>query len=1071
MSLISAVTPTEAPQAGVKRSITGRPTGLGTNLPAFRGKPVRADGPIKAPKLSQGNRQNEGTNVAIPYNRVCPLEFLSGWTGRLSPGDVAFVMKYPPGFLSKQTLGNNGTNGTATMSRVIGLDGVNRLLHGSGGDGWVAGDNVFVDRTVGDRTSPLKVLTVGADERMGGFKLSLLDAIRLDGVVKSNDEPYSFTSNGSRDAVVFNNVIQGPTVVNNGYLLYDPKPNPGLQIDGPGQPQSHGATLLRTVEAHPRGSIEGGYHIGGRDGGGVPGRVGSPWTGKGNYDYVASFTGTYTTYPAQMFDRNPQPMNSLFLGLRAYAMSPEAKLEIKNPDGSKLFKDATEAAAATCYFFQIMPFSSRKAWLCQHVQDELTKVRDLLLNDGQPIDPTGGNPIDVELRNVNSKPANAGASEDARRRLAASNVANAASVAKRNAIDVAIASKLDKINCTLVNHSKGEKKSRFDDDVFDAVRSEDLANMVGAWHLGRVMDVKAMRHTAYEGGPQDTGFALTVDVQIAWRNALMLSGGSRRPVPWDAETNATATDAEVSRMFLNFVSAEGFTGYKAFGYTGNESRAAELRREQAAGQAKDPTNYDTTERGAEVLRQLAEIKRTNDAKDQRAVDVFNAQNPAMRTLFGPLFASSITPRVLHLQQNAWVKLIPLRWPVLDALWFQMLTLAANLKGGLGSSVRPSNSGRADLDKGSTNLFLPPGDAADAQDTLTAQIHVQAAAAVLAAAFFDPALADAADAVRTLLKQAGLAPRNAPTGAQPKDEKEEYKRLLGRVFQKTVVGANQPDPSVLNRYAWFLILSGFRFPASDPHKRERWYLEGPTLYPTLEGLEDGPGAETQLTEENVASHHAAFVAAHPQPVGALSAAAAAWTQQAPLMSVAAEAARDAAPAPDPVAVTYDEDDLMDFEDDPPAPAAAPRAPVAAAAAAAAPVATDAAVGGAPVVAAAAAAAAARAAAPARGARKPSPARAARGGASSAAAAAAATAAAASSSAAAAPLAAAPARPRQRQAPGASTSTVASVFDSIFGANEETIAQAGAGDPVSSPTPSSGSEHGGAAPGPKTFRRPR
>ena len=88
-------------------------------------------------------------------------------------------------------------------------------------------------------------------------------------------------------------------MVNNGYLLYDPKPNPGLNVQGAGQPQSHGATLLRTVEAYPRGSIEGGYHIGGRDGGGVPGRVGSPWTGKGNYDYVASFTGTYTTYPAQ----------------------------------------------------------------------------------------------------------------------------------------------------------------------------------------------------------------------------------------------------------------------------------------------------------------------------------------------------------------------------------------------------------------------------------------------------------------------------------------------------------------------------------------------------------------------------------------------------------------------------------------------------------------------------------------------------------------------------------------------------------------------------------------------------
>ena len=211
MSLISAVTPTEAPQAGVKRSITGRPTGLGTNLPAFRGKPITADGPVKAPKLSQGNRNNEGTNVAIPYNRVCPLEFLSGWTGRLSPGDVAFIMKYPPGFLSKQVLGNNGTNGTATMSRVIGLDGVNRLLHGSGNpDGWVAGDNVFVDKKIYSRSSPLKVLQVDANGRMGGFQPRCSTRFAWTAWSSPTTSRYSFTSNGSRDAVIFNNVIQGP---------------------------------------------------------------------------------------------------------------------------------------------------------------------------------------------------------------------------------------------------------------------------------------------------------------------------------------------------------------------------------------------------------------------------------------------------------------------------------------------------------------------------------------------------------------------------------------------------------------------------------------------------------------------------------------------------------------------------------------------------------------------------------------------------------------------------------------------------------------------------------------------
>ena len=84
------------------------------------------------------------------------------------------------------------------------------------------------------------------DERLR-FSLKVLDDLRLDGVVKSNDEPYSFTSNGSRDAAVFNNVIQGPTLVNNGFLLYDPNANPSPSVSGMGA-QRHGALPLRTVE-------------------------------------------------------------------------------------------------------------------------------------------------------------------------------------------------------------------------------------------------------------------------------------------------------------------------------------------------------------------------------------------------------------------------------------------------------------------------------------------------------------------------------------------------------------------------------------------------------------------------------------------------------------------------------------------------------------------------------------------------------------------------------------------------------------------------------------------------------
>ena len=70
MSLISAVTPSQAPQTGVKRALSGNPTSIPGGLPAFRGRKVSEPSrDIKVPKLSQGNRPNEGSNIAIPYNR------------------------------------------------------------------------------------------------------------------------------------------------------------------------------------------------------------------------------------------------------------------------------------------------------------------------------------------------------------------------------------------------------------------------------------------------------------------------------------------------------------------------------------------------------------------------------------------------------------------------------------------------------------------------------------------------------------------------------------------------------------------------------------------------------------------------------------------------------------------------------------------------------------------------------------------------------------------------------------------------------------------------------------------
>ena len=654
--MLAAVNPVDVPQRGVKRPLLGAPVNVPNNLPAFRGKLVAPVGALKVPKLSQGNKNNRETNVGIPYSRVCPLEFLSSWTGRLSPGDVAFVFKEPPGFLSSNSTGNNATNGTATMSRVIGLDGVNRLLHGtSSPDGWVAGHNVLV---VDPGKSALNVLTIGPNEKLGGFKLRMLDSVRLDGVVQSNDEPFSFTSNGKRDAAVFNNVIQGVCPrVNNGYLLYDPRANPSYNISSsnqsgvlPGLSQmTHGAAPLRTVEAYPRGSIEGGYHLGG---GAVVGRVGSPWLGDRS-DFLAAFTGTFTAYPAQMFDRNVQALDSLFIGVRAYELSTESKLKVWNENHTeKLFQNPTEARTKSCFFYQLVPFSSRKAWLAQFVQDELSKKkRELLQNEVDLLKPANPGKSYLTLlqmaENALANPRSNGAAleEQERRRQMAKVVADG------------LRHKYVSINASLASHSKGAKKSRFDDDMFDAVRTEDLGMMVGAWHLGKVLDVQSMRHASYEGGPEDTSFAVSLDVQIGWRNAFPLVGGS--------------------------IVVNGDTGViDAFASAAMQTNS--VRTVEYGSNTFTPLSTKSGRFGESVNNPVQTVK-----KEQLAVDTFNAQHPAMSHTVGKLFGSSLysTDVVQTLARSlnggakmprSWETRVPARWPNINSAWIAIFELGKKI---------------------------------------------------------------------------------------------------------------------------------------------------------------------------------------------------------------------------------------------------------------------------------------------------------------------------------------------------------------------------------------------------------
>lgn len=423
--------------------------------------------------------------MRIPYNVVCPLEYLSSYQGRLGPGDVCFRYRYPPGFTKSRDAANNATLGVNTLSRVVGLDGLNRLLMGSGPNGWRLGENVFEVPDNKMEDGAYGVLSSATD---GVFALTALNEYRLDGVIISNDEPGLFTSSGNRDNAIFNIAIQGPTETNNGFLRYEDPTTTTAKLYNP----LTGVTNSRTVEAHARGSAESGMHIENTP---LPGRVGSDFqNARGKIDFVANYCGTYAMYPSQMFDRRVETMNTLYIGLRAYELSIDAKRQVTTSTGEKRFSESDSDAVlkgTSMYFYQYLPFGSRVAHVIQSVTDKHFDLARNTIASTNGVDAASIPAAEIKAFMARPEEAKEG---------------RAKAAIKVGAIKQQTATNLP--------------SAHFDAANYDPIRSEDMWSMIGAWQVGRVLDSKAAVHERYAGGPRDTAFSCIVDVNVAWRSAV-----------------------------------------------------------------------------------------------------------------------------------------------------------------------------------------------------------------------------------------------------------------------------------------------------------------------------------------------------------------------------------------------------------------------------------------------------------------------------------------------------------------------------------------------------------------------
>ncbi len=167
-----------------------------------------------------------------------------------------------------------------------------------------------------------------------------------------------------------------------------------------------------------------------------------------------------------------ETLNSLYLGLRTYELSTEAKMQVTDENGDKLFTDKAAAALACMVFFQYMPFSSRVAAVIGQVTDAHAKAKRDQTQAQRDADPEGR-----------------------------------AAAAK-------------KVGSTKQRSSISDYNTPFDKCTYDPIRTNALRQMVGAWHVGKVLDTKAARHDPYAGGPRDTAFSCIVDVGLSWRSAV-----------------------------------------------------------------------------------------------------------------------------------------------------------------------------------------------------------------------------------------------------------------------------------------------------------------------------------------------------------------------------------------------------------------------------------------------------------------------------------------------------------------------------------------------------------------------
>jgi hypothetical protein len=460
--------------SGYRRPTAGNPTRVPTNLPAFRGVTNKPGSNVAAPSIqSSKNRNNRGTNVLIPYSRITTYEERE--VGGRLPGDLAFLSSFAPNMLKVGGVSYTSTTGHDVFhySRVVGLYALNQML-------------AFIDA----RTGSGKLQNVLVDEQGGlnvgdhWFEVPTLDEYRLDGIVLSNDLPDAQTgSTKNESGQLYNIAIQGPTPVNNGYvterghgMLARPKPTFSL----PPIP-------VRSAEEDMEAELF-------RD------RNSKLYQQPNEY-----------LYSEQMFSRNIEPMDELFCALVATkhdvkSFNAATKMVKKHDDLVKQIRASTEVTQRAALRLQLRAHihdsdkdggKLTKALRTRSVYDALNYVKTE--DDGTKTF-------------INGAPAAVYTFQywlcTSARLIELSNQTTPYNLTRNQSWTTA-----DGAPVMPIDHNARKPNDLHAEKHCDALW---MTQIVGAWRVGTVMDIKAAQAPFFEGGPVETGNRVTVNVGVRW---------------------------------------------------------------------------------------------------------------------------------------------------------------------------------------------------------------------------------------------------------------------------------------------------------------------------------------------------------------------------------------------------------------------------------------------------------------------------------------------------------------------------------------------------------------------------